>query len=329
MAQRYLGVDAGRSAEGASLCGVLETAPTVLGVLLRPVLPEPRRDLDEVWEAYRAARETDRSPFGAAVGVASEVDRLALAFGVGYPAALEHLVPEIDFPSALCVTEANGNAPRAIQTSLVRGGSGYALCGTKSFVTFGDRARALLVVARIGDKPDGRPDLVVVRIPGDREGIELRELPQTPFVPEVPHRSVRFDGVTVHEEERLPGDGYLDYVKPFRTVEDIHVVGTVLGYLLGLARRVGVATTWLAELAADLAALDRLRLAPPLDPRVHIALHGVYRRLRALTNAEAFAALLRDAPEDERKRWERDHALLEVASKAREARFERAAAELA
>ena len=87
--------------------------------------------------------------------------------------------------------------------------------------------------------------------------------------------------------------------------------------------------TWVAEVGADLAALDRLRLGRPLDPRVHIALHGVYRHLWALTEAEAFAAVLRDAPDDERKRWERDRALLEVASKARQTRFERAAAELA
>ena len=84
----------------------------------------------------------------------------------------------------------------------------------------------------------------------------------------------------------------------------------------------------IAELSADLVALDRLRDGSPLDPRVHIALHGVYQRVTGLLGSEDFARVLDCAPGDERDRWERDRALLQVASKAREARFERAKSEL-
>ena len=305
-----------------------ETGSTLLDVLSRDDGAPPRERLSDVWRAYRSERALGSTPFEAAVKVAATVDRLGFAFAVGYPAALEQMVTGVELPCALCVTEAKGNSPRAIETTLERRGDQFELRGTKTFVTFGNLAETLLIVARVGAKPDGRPDLVVVQIPAARKGVVLQDLPATPFVPEVPHTSVRLDGVEVLESERLPGDGYLNYVKPFRTIEDIHVVGATLGYLVGLTRRTRSSATLIAELSADLVALDGLRGGPPLDPRVHVALHGVYQRVTRLVGSEDFARLLDGAPQDERERWERDRALLQVASKAREARFERAMTEL-
>ncbi len=304
------------------------TGVPLLDILMGDSEAERKRSLPGVWEAYGHERSSGLSPFTTAVLVASRVDRLGLAFAVAYLAALEHMIDGVRLPCALCVTEAKGNSPRAIETSLERKGDHYELSGTKTFVTFGNLAKTLLVVARTGTKPDGRPDLAVVQIPADREGVLLQKLPETPFVPEVPHASVQFEGVWVLPNERLPGDGYLDYVKPFRTIEDIHVVGATLGYLVGLARRMRAATPLIAELTADLVALDRLREAPPLDPRVHIALHGVYQRVTRLIAGEELARLLDSAPEEERDRWERDQPLLQVASKARAARFDAAKKEL-
>jgi len=298
--------------------------PTVLDVLSGDAATSPMRDLWEVWGAYRSKRRAGASPLAAAVLVSSEVDRLGFAFAAGYPAALEQMIEGVRIPSALCVTEAKGNAPRAIESTLTPKADDYELDGMKTFVTFGSYAETLIIVAREGERPDGRPDLAVVAIPANRKGVVLHELPATPFVPEVPHTSVRFEGVEVLRSERLPGDGYLGYVKPFRTTEDIHVLGATIGYLLGLASRVRSSAALIAELTADLVALDRLRESPPLDPRVHIALHGVHQRVTELVSCDAFAKLLNAAPNDERKRWERDKALLHVASRAREARFERA-----
>ena len=304
------------------------TGPTVLDVLSGDAATLLQRGLSEAWEAYESQRAAGASPFTAAVLVASQVDRLGFAFAVGYPAALEQMIEGVRLPSALCVTEAKGNGPRAIECTLTPKGAGYELDGTKTFVTFGSHAETLIIVARLGQKLDGRPDLAVVAIPANRRGVVLQELPETPFVPEVPHTSVRFEGVEVLQSERLPGDGYLAYVKPFRTIEDIHVVGATIGYLLGLARRTRWSATLIAELGANLMALEGLRQGPPLDPRVHIALHGVYQRVTELVSCEDFAKLLNAAPDDERKRWERDKALLKVASKAREARFEKATMDL-
>lgn len=307
---------------------VERTEPTVLDVLSGDAGTAPKRGLSEAWEAYGSARAAGASPFTAAVLVASQVDRLGFAFAVGYPAALEQMIDGVRLPAAFCVTEAKGNGPRAIESTLTPKGRGYELDGTKTFVTFGSHAETLIIAARVGQRPDGRPDLAVVAIPASRKGVLLQELPKTPFVPEVPHTSVRFEEVEVLQGERLPGDGYLAYVKPFRTTEDIHIVGATVGYLLGLARRTRSSATLIAELSADLVALDRLRENPPLDPRVHVALHGIYQRVTRLTGGEDFARLLESAPAEERDRWGRDRALLQVASSARAARFERATNEI-
>ena len=287
-----------------------------------------RSSLDEVWASYGRACARGAKPFHAAARVASTVDRLGFAFAAGYSAALQHLVPQVVLPCALCVTEADGNHPRAVKSTLDEDGSGYTLNGTKTFVTFGSMAQSLIVAASMGESADGKPRIAVVRIPADRKGVSLAELPPIPFVPEIPHARVELSDVAVDSAERMPGDGYLDYVKPFRTVEDIHVFGTATAYLLGLANRSHASSELRAELMALLVALDHLSEAPPLDPRAHVALHGVSQSLARLFSTEGFESLWEAAPPEERSRWERDRKLLQVASSAREARFRKAASQL-
>ncbi|MFW2389151.1 MAG: acyl-CoA dehydrogenase family protein [Polyangiales bacterium] len=289
-----------------------------------------RSSLGEVWTSYERTCAQGAKPFHAAVRVASTVDRLGLAFAAGYSAALQNLVPQVVLPCALCVTEAEGNHPRAIKSTLEErhDGSGYALNGTKTFVTFGKMARSLIVAARLGERADGKPRLGVVHIPADREGVTLRELPPISFVPEIPHARVELRDVSVDPGELMPGDGYLDYVKPFRTVEDIHVFGTAIAYLLGLSNRSHASSDSRAELVALLVSLDRLSEARPLDPWTHVALHGVGQSLSRLYGGDGFASLWQAASADERSRWERDRKLLQVASTAREARFRKAASQL-
>jgi len=262
------------------------------------------------------------------VQVASTVDRLGLAFAAGYSGALQSLLPDADLPCALCVTEAEGNHPRAIRATLnpAQAGFGYVLNGTKTFVTFGNLAQTLIIAAHAGERGDGTPELAVVSIPAERDGVSLQKLPPIPFVPEIPHARVEFENVSVEARERLDGDGYLGYVKPFRTIEDIHVYGATLAYLLGLVNRTRAPSGLMAELVAAIVTLDRLRESAPLDPIVHIAFHGVSQNLDRLFSSDVFASIWDAAPAEERERWERDRKLLRVASTAREARFRKAAA---
>jgi len=290
----------------------------------------PRSDLESVWDGYRQALQRGSSPFGAALEVASSVDRLGLAFAAGYSAALQTLVPDVVLPCALCVTEIEGSHPRAIKTTLraAEVGSSYALNGTKTFVTFGNLAKTLIIAARAGEHADGTPELVVVRIPTDRDGVSLIDLPPISFVPEVPHSRVELENVCVDPSERMSGDGYLEYVKPFRTVEDIHVYGSAVAYFFGLGKRTGAPAGFLAEMVSILVALESLREATPLDPNTHVALHGVGEHLSHLITSDEFLGIWDAAPPEERDRWERDRKLLDVAGSARRARFQKAATQL-
>ena len=126
----------------------------------------------------------------------------------------------------------------------------------------------------------------------------------------------------------MSGDGYLRYVKPFRTVEDIHVYGSAVAYLFGLGKRTSAPVEFLAELVSVLVALESLVRTAPLDPNTHVALHGVSQHLSRLFASDTFAGIWDAASAEERGRWERDRKLLEVARSASDARFQKAAAQL-
>src|SRR5204863_1071589 len=94
-----------------------------------------------------SARTIDRALLGGAVA-----DRLAFAFAAGYTEALRALVPQLDGVTSLCATEAAGNHPRAIRTTLTPiAGDRYVLRGRKQWATAANEAAHLLVVASLGE----------------------------------------------------------------------------------------------------------------------------------------------------------------------------------
>lgn len=263
-----------------------------------------------------ACAAPDLSPWEAAVRGGALADRLGHAFAAGYEAALAALIPSRDHtrPTALCATEAGGAHPRAIATAITHG----ALSGEKAFVTLGAHAQDLYVLAKVGEGE--RPKLALVRVDRDAEGVVVTELPPLPFVPEVPHARVRFEGVA--RFELLPGDGWDDYVRPFRTVEDVHVHAALLAWLAATGVRHGWPREAIERACALLLSTRELSGRDPSSPATHIALAGAIELTRALVDdlEPAWAS----APSAERERWSRDRPLLEVASKARAARLERA-----
>lgn len=249
------------------------------------------------------------------------------AFMAGYQAALRTLVPTLppDALCAICVTEAEGNHPRAIQTTLSPAGNGYALRGAKSFVTGGTLADTLLVAARTGDRGD-RPVIRLVRVEADAAGVSRTSMPPLRFVPEIDHASVQFDDAAVDGDALLPGDGYTDYVKPFRTMEDSHVSLAVTGYLLHRALDLETPPAIVEDALACLVTHARIATLDPASPATHLALAGARRQFEGFvplleahwrrTDASSFAL------------WQRDRALLEVAGSARTQRLARAREQL-
>jgi acyl-CoA dehydrogenase len=268
-------------------------------------------------------------PVDRALVAAASADRLGVAFIAGYTEALRALVPTATDALALCATEEGGNQPRAIRTTLSRrdDDNGWVVSGKKKWATGASSAGTLLVVASTGVDAAGRNRLRLVRIPTSAPGVRMTSS-AAPFVPEIEHAEIELDHVVITEADILPGDGYDDYLKPFRTVEDAHVHAAVAAYLLGVARRHGWHDLVERLLALALAA-RAVATAEPTLPTTHIALAGVLalaaHEIADLESRWNTAATSDPAtPDPEWTRWLRDRPLLKTAAAARAARRERA-----
>lgn len=253
-------------------------------------------------------------------------DRLASAFAAGYQAALRALVPGLpsDRIVSLCITEKGGGHPRAIQTTLSpREPSGYWVNGEKRWASLCSCAGLLLCAAKAADDPrTNRPILKIVRIEPERDGVRVKAMHETPFVPEIPHAEVSLANVAVEELDILPGDGYERYVKPFRTVEDLHVHASIAAYFVFVARELSLPHAMVERLICLLISIRTLAADDPSSPLVHIGTAGAFAALsELLLEIEGpFAARL---PE-EHARYERDRGLFSIASHVRAERTKKA-----
>ena len=277
------------------------------------------------WQRHREIARAHERTIDQAIAGGFHADRTGWAFASGYQAALRALFPGLpeDRICALCVTEQEGNAPRAIRSTLRRVDGGWRLDGAKRWTTLGPEGALFLVAARDAEVTGERPALRVARTPSDAPGVHVETMPPTKFVPEVPHARLRFEDVRLPDEALLPGDGYSAYVKPFRTVEDLHVHGAVLAYLLreGLLR--SWPKPWVERAVAHLHAMRALADEDRDAPATHVALAGALAIGDAL-RVEADAHWGVAAEDEAARRWQRDRELLKVASSARTRRTGRA-----
>lgn len=280
--------------------------------------PVPRsRDLKTWKSVHDRSAAPFTEPFDRAVAAAFGADTVGWAFASAYVEALRGLFEgalDEALVHALCVTEETGNSPKAIETTL----EGATLNGTKTFITMGTEANRLIVLAhRKHESESPRKDLVLVAIDARAPGVEMQELPAMPFVPEIPHARVTFRDAKSTPAELFVDNAWDDYVKPFRTVEDVFVFGAVLSWLLRLAR-----WTHQVELVSRLTALiGSAREVSGLDPKspaTHLAFAGLDKL--AQEAVEMFDWTVVD--EATRTSWERDRGLLRVAGKARAARLD-------
>lgn len=302
------------------IANALATAP-------RAVAPIER--VDRWWPVHQALAARHRAPFALSVAGGTAADRAGWAFASGYQAALRALVPGLpdDLLAAFCVTEATGNRPRDIATTFHDLGDGtLSVTGAKRWSTLGPESALLLVVgnlAPVAGAPAARSTLRVLPIRADAPGVLIEPMPPTEFVPEVAHARITLRDVRVPAALLLPDDGYDRYVKPFRTIEDIHVNVALLAWLLREARVRGWPAAFAERIAAALAALARADAMDPASPACHVVLagalawvHGVYQDASALwASADGDPAAAR---------WARDAKLFGVASGARELRALRA-----
>lgn len=283
-------------------------------LLTAPAEVAPLNDVPQAWRRHRDTAAMFDVPVDAALACGFGADRLGYAFLSGYQAALRALLPQLAPGElvSLCATEQGGGHPAAIRTTVTEQDGHWLVDGTKTFATLGETADRLVVIGSAGTDDRGRNRLAAVLVGTDQPSVARTPLPETPFIPEIPHATVTFTGARA---QLLPGDGYSGYLKPFRTIEDIHVLAAALGWLIRMGRRGAVARSLLEQLLADAATLRDLARAPASSPGVHIALGGVLAHFDELPRMAApiWAAA---EPEDVR-RWERDLPLLRVAGKVR------------
>lgn len=297
----------------------------IRGLLDGPVVAPPCENVALWWARHREATDRTAGPFALAVLAGFASDRVGWAFASGYQAALRALFP--DAPEAricaLCVTESDGNSPKAIKSTLRKEGGAWVLTGAKRWTTLGPDGALFYVAARDAAASTDRPAIRVVRVPSGARGLTIQNMPPTSFVPEVPHAQLQFEDLNIAPTDILPGDGYADYVKPFRTIEDIHVNAAVLSYLAREARRLAWPREWIERCASNLCALQALASESAAAPATHVALAGALA-LAAELFAQADENWDRTPGDPAAARWKRDRALFSVAAKARAARIARA-----
>ncbi len=289
----------------------------------------PAPDGLQAWcEQWRQLAAERHDPVGLALRGGFAADRVGWAFAAGYQSALRQLIQvnggTVDDHEllAMCATEAGGNRPRDIETRIADDGAGgVTVTGRKTWTTLGSACTGLLVVGRVdGGGETDLPALKIARVGTHTQGVSLVEKPPLDFVPEVPHVAAVFDGAKA--EALLPGDGYSDFVKPFRTVEDTFIALAVQAWLVREGRARGWPRSFLEGLTASLTGLAAVAAQPAGAPSTHIALAGALARTNDLSQqADALWAGERDAAAE---RWRRDRPLFQVAGKPRALRAQRA-----
>ena len=298
----------------------------MLEQLLRgPVHAAPCESVAQWWPRHREICLPNADPLSRAIAGGFSADRVGWAFASGYQAALHALFPGApeDRICALCVTEAEGNSPKAIKSTLRKDGGAWVLNGAKRWATLGLEGSLFFVAARDEAASGERASIRVARVDSNSPGLKIETMPATRFVPEVPHAQLRFENVQLKDAVLLPGDGYTTYVKPFRTVEDIYVNAAILAYLVREARRLGWPETWVERCCTLLLALEKLAGENPNSPETHVALAGALAIGEGLIG-ETDASWKAAAPDPAVERWQRDRELLKVAAGIRTQRAKRA-----
>ena len=240
-----------------------------------------------------------------------------LAFLAGYQAALRRLWPAApEGLGALCATEDRKLRPADMQTRL----AGLQVTGRKDFVIAGAAASWLLVPAR-DEAPGERPKLSLCVVGCGERGVVVEGGPALPLVPDIPHGRLRLDNVTCR---RLAGDGWDAYVKPFRTLEDLHVLTALVGWLYGVGLESGWPQRLQLQLAGILAGAAEVSRLSPMEAGTHLLLASL--SLQFDTLADDVDGALATGPALWLKLWRRDRGVLQLARGAQAKRLAQAAA---
>ncbi len=282
---------------------------TLLGPLPRSMQTQPSN-----WFTELTQRTADASTFERALLGGRLAATPGLAFLAGYQAALRALLPSAPQGiGALCVTEQRSSKAADIQTRLLNG----QLTGQKDFVIGGDYAQWLIVLARSEAKQQA-PRLTAVLVATDNTSVSLQSRSALPIVPDIPHSSVQF---SLSPCMVLAGDGWNDFNKPFRTLEDGHVLAALCAWLYGQSLLDQWPQDLQLQLIALLAGLKETLQQPNKEAATHLLLGGILAQFASLQTLIS-QALSAHSSHATALAWQRDKAILEIARPARMRRLE-------
>lgn len=253
--------------------------------------------------------------------------QFSFAFMSGYQAALEKMFPNIapNELKALCVSEKKGGHPKTMETTLIDN----RVNGLKTYVTAGTDVAHLLVQCKTEKEENGRPLFKIVHIPSTAKGIEITnfELPMMkkgePMMKEVKHGKLLLNNTEVRERQILEGNGYVDFTKPFRTLEDIHVGVAYQAMLL----RQAIEYNWDADLRdqllLNLHTLKYLDTLPPSAKETHLLLTANdqnFEDLQPTINEN----LAKHAPFPFKENWALNKRIIFMSEKLKATRLEKA-----
>lgn len=238
-----------------------------------------------------------------------------LAFLAGYQGALRALWPAAPWTlGALCVTENRSTRPADMTTRI----NALSLDGRKDFVTAAEAADWLLVAAR-EDQPGQPVQLALGVVRNGAPGVRVELLPALPLMPDISHGRLHLQDAQC---ERLPGDGWDAYVKPFRTLEDTHVLGAIGAWLLGVAQQSAWPQPLQLRLLGLLGGCAEMARQCPSAPASHVLLAGLFAQFDSL-RSELDAAFASGDPHWAQL-WQRDQGVLAIAGSARSKRLQKA-----
>ena len=253
---------------------------------------------------------------------------VGFAFAAGYQSAIEALFkPEDTLLSSFCVTEEQGNHPRAIETRLFEDTGKLYLSGHKKFVSGANDSQRLYIACRDERKGDGAdalgwPIIKMLAVDAKTQGLEIQAMPALGFVPEVSHGKVKLHNVQITEEQICSGDGYLNYVKAFRSFEDLHVLAAITAYRLAEA----IEGKWpIVTLEAHISLILAIRTLSEMDlnkSTAHIGIAACRSQLNELITSTN--SLFEKSNLVSYKNWCRDQVLLNIAKAAHQKRTRRA-----
>jgi alkylation response protein AidB-like acyl-CoA dehydrogenase len=132
---------------------------------------------------------------------------------------------------AITEPDAGSNTHR-LATTATRAGDEWVLNGTKHYISGVDEAEALMVVARSGRAPDGKPRLSLFVVPTDAPGLVRTPLPTDILLPETQF-VLHFDDVRL-PAEALVGEEGAGFQQVFHGLNPERITGAALG--VGVAR---------------------------------------------------------------------------------------------